>query len=177
MIKINLLPKKPAKKMILYDLYLFLFVVILNLAIVGGIYYKNEKNIAEYKKVIGNAKAEIASLENIYREYLNLEKEKQEIEKRIKAINDVKEGRALAARTLYDLTSVIKENVWLKSFKKDEDRFELEGRAMENESIADFVENLSKIPYMRNVELINVEDIAEEGIVVKKFLVRGNIIL
>lgn len=163
--------------MILYDLYLFLFVVILNLSIVGGIYYKNEKNIAEYNKVIGDAKAEIASLENIYREYLNLEKEKQEIEKRIKAINDVKEGRGLAARTLYDLTSVIKENVWLKSFKKDEDRFELEGRSMENESIADFVENLSKIPYMRNVELINVEDIAEEGIVVKKFLVKGNIIL
>lgn len=177
MIKINLLPKKLAKKMILYDLYLFLFVVILNLSIVGGIYYKNEKNIAEYNKVIGDAKAEIASLENIYREYLNLEKEKQEIEKRIKAINDVKEGRGLAARTLYDLTSVIKENVWLKSFKKDEDRFELEGRSMENESIADFVENLSKIPYMRNVELINVEDIAEEGIVVKKFLVKGNIIL
>ena len=121
MIKINLLPKKLAKKMILYDLYLFLLVVILNLSIVGGIYYKNEKNIAEYKKMIGDAKAEIASLENIYREYLNLEKEKQEIEKRIKAINDVKEGRALAARTLYDLTSVIKENVWLKSFKKDEE--------------------------------------------------------
>ena len=87
----------------------------------------------------------------------------------------MKAGRALAARILYDLPSIMRDNVWLKRFKKDGGLFELEGRSLENESIAEFVERLSKTPYYRNVELKNIEDVTEEGVVVKKFIVQGGV--
>jgi len=177
MIKVNLLPGKAKKDLLKIDLYLFFSVVILNLLIFGSIYYINASDISKYKKDIEKTKNEIASLQNIYNEYLAMEQEKKEIQRRIKAIDSIKEGRALSARILYDFTSVIKDNVWLKSLRKVDNKFELDGRSLENESISTLVENLSKIPYIKNVELRNVADTTEDGVTVKKFIISGDIVL
>lgn len=177
MIRINLLPKKPAKSVFKLDLYIFVLVAIINGLVIAGIYLSNSREIANYQTMIESAKKEIASLDGIYKEYLRIEKEKKEIGDRIKTIEGLKKGRALAARILYDLSDVVKENVWLRTLRRDDDRFELEGRSLENESISDFMETLAKIPYLKNVELRNVEDLVEGGIAVKKFVIYGNISL
>jgi Tfp pilus assembly protein PilN len=175
MIKINLLPRKAPKSPLKGDLYLLIVVFVLNILVLGFLYYDNEKDIADYRSKIENAKQEIASLDAIYKDYLRIENEKKEIAARIKTIEGLKEGRALTARMMYDLTSLVKDSVWLRTFKKDEDRFELEGRSLENESISDLIEGLSKIPYMKNVELRNVEDVVEGDMTVKKFIIYGNV--
>jgi Tfp pilus assembly protein PilN len=177
MIKINLLPRKARKGVFKYDLYILIFVVLVNFSVIGGIHYKNTSDIANYKKLIENTKKEIAGLDRIYKEYMSLEREKKGIKIRIQAIDNIKEGRALAARTLFDLTSIVKESVWLKKFAKKDDKFELEGRSLENESISDFIESISKIPYIKNVELKNIEDVNEGGVAIKKFIINGNISL
>jgi Tfp pilus assembly protein PilN len=175
MIKINLLPRKHRKKPLKIDLYIFLVVLVISVVAAGFIYYQNDRDITNSQNQIESAKKEIANLEGIYKDYLRMESEKKEIAARIKTIDSLKEGRALSARILYDLTSLIKESVWLRTFKKDEDRFEMEGRSLQNESISELIERLSGIPYMKNVELRNVEDVAEGGITVKKFVIYGNI--
>lgn len=175
MIKINLLPKKPIRAAFKYELHVFVLIIILNLLVLGLIYSINARQISNLKGNIERAKKEIASLDPIYKEYLSMEQEKKEIQRRIQAIDTIKKGRALAARTLYDLTSIVKESLWLKTFKKTENRFELEGRSVENEAISSFVESLSKVPYLSGVELKSVEDAAEEGLVLKKFIIQGNI--
>jgi Tfp pilus assembly protein PilN len=179
MIKINLLPtsKRIKPSALKYDLYLLIFVFIITMAVAGGIYYKNTQDITHYKDLIEKTKKDIASLQGIYNEYLAMEREKKEIQRRITAINKVKDGRILAARTLYDLTNSIQESVWLKSFKKTNDKFELEGRSLGTEPVSDFVDSISKIPYIRNVELKNVQDVSEEGLILKKFTIVGNISL
>jgi Tfp pilus assembly protein PilN len=92
-------------------------------------------------------------------------------------IEKIKEGRAVAPRILYDLSTLTKENVWLKRVSKDETKFSLEGRSIDNESICEFVESLSKLPYMTNVELKSVEDAAEGDATVKKFIVEAGVAL
>ena len=103
-----------------------------------------------------------------------IQEAKKEIERRIQTLNQLKSGRALAARSLYDISSIIKEGVWIKSFKKTDNKFEIEGRSFVNESISDFIESLSKMPYIKNVELKNVQDVNEEGLTIKKFIITGN---
>jgi Tfp pilus assembly protein PilN len=147
------------------------------LLVFGGSYYYNMNEIAKSKTMIENTKKEIQNLQQIYKEYRAMEQEKKEIQRRIVAIDSIKEGRALAARTMYDFSSIIKDNVWIKSFKKTEDKFMLEGRSLENESISTLVEALSKVPYIRNVELKGVEDTTEEGVVLKKFVINGDMFL
>ncbi len=175
MIKINLLPRKPKRAVRKYDIYVYVLVTLINGLVLGSLYYNNSRNIEQYKNMIGATKREIASLDPIYAEYVKLEKGRKETEKRINVIGSLKEGRALAARALYDLTAVVRENLWLKSFRKTQNRFELEGRSLENESISSFMESLARIPYLSSVELKNVEDVKDEGVTVKKFVVQGNI--
>jgi Tfp pilus assembly protein PilN len=177
MIKINLLPSKGKKDLLKIDLFLFFSIMIIAFLIFGGIYYINARDISNYKNKIEDMKKEIASLQSIYKEYLAMEQEKKEIQRRIKAIDGIKEGRALSARILYDLSSVIKDNVWLISFKKTDNKFELDGNSLENESISTLVESLSHIPYIKNVELKSVSDATEQGVTIKKFIISGDIVL
>ncbi len=175
MIRINLLPRKPRRRVLRYNMYVAILVTVANFAILGGLYFTNMRHIEAYSRMIASAKKEIASLDGVYAEYLKLERQKKEIGGKINAIGGLKGGRALAARTLYDLTSVVSESLWLKTFKKTQNRFEMEGRSPENESISSFMESLSGIPYMTNVELKNIEDVTEEGVVIKRFVIQGNI--
>jgi Tfp pilus assembly protein PilN len=177
MIRINLLPAKEKKDLFKYDLYMLLSFTVIALLVFGGIYYYNMKEISKHRVQIENTKKEIQNLQQIYKEYITMEQEKKEIQRRIKAINSIKEGRALAARTVYDLAGVIKNNVWIKSFKKTDGKFELDGRSLENESISELVEAMSRVPYIKNVELKSVGEVLEEGVAVKSFVIYGDISL
>lgn len=177
MIKINLLPKKSQKTLLRPDLYLLLFLCLLNALVMLGIYWSNANSISNRRAAIEKARREIASLDKTHKEYLFMEKEKKEIVRRLKVMDSLKEGRALAARTLHDLSAVMKERVWIKTFKKTEDAFEIEGRSLENDSISDFMETISSVPYFKNVELKRVEDVSEDGLMLKKFFLQGTIAL
>jgi len=177
MIKINLLPKKPVRAAFRYDIPLFLLIIVLNFLIIASFYFFNFRGVSNYKAKISAAKKEIAALDPIYQQYLSMEREMKEIRRRIQAIDGLKEGRALAARTLYDLSLHVKESLWLTSFKKTDSKFEMEGRSVENEAISSLMESLSKVPYMRGVELKSIQETAEQGIILKKFVIQGNISL
>jgi Tfp pilus assembly protein PilN len=175
MIKINLLPFKRKRASTLTkdirDLVILLIIVCIGF---GIYYYKLTNEIEEHKSNIATTKKEIQSLQPIAQEYKTIQEAKKEIQTRIQTLNQLKSGRALAARSLYDISSIIKEGVWIKSFKKTDNKFEIDGRSFVNESISDFIESLSKMPYITNIELKNVQDVNEEGLTIKKFIITGN---
>jgi len=174
MIKINLLPKKKIRKKVTFrGSYLFGFLLIVNFLALFLMYQRNAMDVANYEKMIEATKKEMVGMEKIRQEYQAMQKDKAEIERRLAAINALKEGRVLSARLLYDLASVVKENIWLKNFRKNENQFEIEGRSVESESISDFIETISQVPYIKDIELRRVEDVNEEGIIVKRFIIRG----
>ena len=45
-------------------------------------------------------------------------KERKEIAERIAVIDRIKEGRALAPRLLYDLSSLMTDNLWLRKVRQ-----------------------------------------------------------
>ncbi len=175
MIKINLLPFKRKKAASLGKDVRDLFILII-LGCIGFALYDMSlvREIDEIKGKIGAAKQEITRLKPLQQEHIQIQNAKKEIEKRIQTLNKLKAGRALAARSLYDLSNIIKEGVWIKTFKKTENKFEMEGRSFVNESISDFIESLSKLPYISNVELRNIQDVNEDGLTIKKFIITGN---
>lgn len=176
MIKINLLPRaKRERKAIDIDLYVLVATLIVSLGLVGGFYFKNANDIKKTRADIESVKQQITALGPIQQEFLALEKDKNEISRKLTVINKMKEGRALPPRILYDLSSLVKDNLWLKRLKKDDTKIEIEGRSADNESVCDFVDRLTKLPYVKNLELRSVEDVSEGGITVKKFVVDGSV--
>lgn len=178
MIKVNLLPYKRAKTSILkVNIVSFCLLLFIGNILFWSIYFYNWRDIDNYRINIAHTRTELSKLQPFYQEYQRIQQAKKEIERRIKVVNKLKSGRALAARSLFDLSTLMKEGVWLKSFKKKDDKFEIEGRSLVNESISDFMEMLAKLPYMKNVELKSIQDVKEEGLVIKKFIVQGNMSL
>jgi Tfp pilus assembly protein PilN len=176
MIKINLIPFKRKRASTLTKDIRDLILLLVFVGCAFGYYYfmMLRPEIEEQKSNIVTVKKEIQSLQPIAQEHKAIQEAKKEIERRIQTLNQLKSGRALAARSLYDISSIIKEGVWIKSFKKTDNKFEIDGRSFVNESISDFIESLSKMPYVTNVELRNVQDVSEEGLTIKKFIITGN---
>ncbi|OPY66520.1 MAG: Fimbrial assembly protein (PilN) [Syntrophorhabdaceae bacterium PtaU1.Bin034] len=176
MIRVNLLPgKEHEKSHVNLDFYILLAGLIFSLAVVAVVYTKNNKHIQTLQSEMASIKKQTALLQGIQKELLSIEKEKKEISRKIALMDTIKQGRAVAPRFLYDLSSLVKDNVWFKKLRKDEAKFEIEGRSVDNESICDFVDNLAKLPYLKNVELKSVEDITEAGVQAKKFVVEGGV--
>ena len=175
MIKINLLPFK-RKRATSIGKDIRDLAILLVLGCIGfGIYYIGLNNkIDDCKSSIRDGEKKIEALKPFQTEYLQIQNAKKEIQKRLQTLKKLQTGRALAARSFYDLASSIKEGVWLKSIKKNSDKFEMEGRSFVNESISDFIEMLSKLPYIRSVELKSIQDVNEEGLTIKKFIITGN---
>jgi type IV pilus assembly protein PilN len=178
MIKINLIPTKIRKKKeVNFELHLLVGTLLFSFLLIGGVYVKNTKDVGRLRDETAIVKQQTAALQPALKEFASIEKDKKEVTKRIAVISKIKEGRAIVPRILYDLSSIMKENVWLRKMVKDEGRFELEGRSVDNESICEFVERLSKLPYFTNVELKSVEDVTEAEMTVKKFRVEGGVAL
>ena len=178
MIKVNLLPyKKTRTSTLKINIVTFVLMLIIGNILFWSFYIYNQREINDYERNIQATKTELARLQPFYQEYQRIQQAKKEIERRIKVVNQLKAGRALAARSLFDLSTTMKEGVWLKSFKKKDDKFEIEGRSLVNESISDFMETLGRLPYMKSVELKSIQDVTEEGLVIKKFIVQGNMSL
>ena len=177
-IKINLIPGKVRRRKERgFDLHVLIGGLIFCALLMGGVYVKNTRDVSRLQSRIAASKQQEAALQAVYAEFQSLERDKKEIKTRLAVIEKIKEGRAIAPRILYDLSSLTKENVWLKRVSKDEARFSLEGRSVDNESICEFVESLSKLPYMTGVELRSVEDVTEADTVVKKFIVEAGVAL
>jgi type IV pilus assembly protein PilN len=174
MIKINLLPQRSyGQDGFRSDLFIFPAILVLTCALVGGVFLKNNRDVARLRSDAAALRLQAASLQGIYKEFLAMGKEKKEIAERVAVIDRIKEGRALASRLLYDLSSLTTENLWLRKVHKVEMKFDIEGRSIDNESICGFVEGLSRLSYMKNVELKSVEDVTEAGMTVKKFILVG----
>ncbi|MCS7281371.1 MAG: PilN domain-containing protein [Desulfobacterota bacterium] len=177
MIRINLLPVPEKRPTTIIDLQIFSFLLFLGLVIVGILLYSTNKRISELSSRIEETKKRIESLDSVYKEYITMEREKKEIQKRLTIVQTIKKGRALPARIMYDISGIVKETIWLRSIKKVDAQIVIEGRSIESESVADFMEQFSKLPYVRNVELLSVEETVEEGLPVKKFILQGEITL
>jgi type IV pilus assembly protein PilN len=176
MIKINLLPKTiRQKKEFNLDLYIFVAVALVALGLVGGIYIKNTKDISSIMIITESLKKEVTNLAPLDKEFAAIEKDKKDVANKLSAIAKISEGRAIAPKLLYDLSSIIRDTMWLKTLRKDGNKLYIEGRSVDNESISDFVERLSKLPYVKDLELRSVEDASEGGITVKKFAIDGSV--
>ena len=176
MIKINLLPKTQRQKSELnFDLYILVAVVAVTLLATGVMYTRNGSKIEQTQNIVAALQQKVAALRPVEKELAELEKAKKDVSTKLAVIAKISEGRAIAPKLLYDLSSLVRETMWLKGLRKDGTKLHIEGRSIDNESICDFVERLSKLPYVTDLELRSVEDTAEGGITVKKFVIDGNV--
>jgi len=158
MLKINLLPVRQLKKRAkarnqLFGM-VFLFVLVLAvLGVTGVLQAQKISNLQSDIKVLGKEKDSYTpTLKKIER----LKKEREELVRKTEIIKKLKTDSSLTVRTLDEVaTRIDNQRMWLISLQQQNSSLRLSGVALDNQTIAQFMDNLKESPFVQDVSLTN----------------------
>lgn len=171
MIEINLMPLKEVRRRETkrFQKSVSLLLAILLLLVIFYLKWSAQQREKDLDRRISDVKAEIARLDKVVGEVSKLKKEKEALKQRLEIAEGLEKGRLSAAMILNDLSRNIPDKLWLESLKKQEDRIEINGIALDDETIADFMIALKSSPYVKDVELSLIKKQPVEDVALRKF--------
>lgn len=113
--------------------------------------------------IANNIRSDITTLNSIKKknapilaEIKSLEKKKKELQRRISVIEKLKKSSSLTVRIMDQVADLVdNERMWITSFQQRGGSLSLQGIALDNRSIADFMKALEKSPYI-NSQSVNL---------------------
>ena len=179
MIKVNLLLARKEKKKVgikKEGVVLILAVVLLGL-VLGGIQWKMSSDKADLIARIEGKKKEIARFRALTAEVSKAKDDQKSLQEKLNVINTLKKEKGSPARILDELSIYKPEKIHLDSLKKEGAKLGIEGIALDDETIANFMTNLRKSKLFKNVDLIVSEQSELSKIKLKKFTLSCEIFL
>ena len=170
--RINLLPREKVKKKSPYfDQAAFaVALVFLAILIVIGIWFYLQKSADALDKKILDNKNELQKLKKNEEKIAEHKKYTAVLEEKVKVIEQLEENKSGPAKILASLaTGIVPGRMWLTTLKCQGAKVTLEGVAVDNETIAQFMTNLEDSPEFENVELQFAEETKVEDYLFKKF--------
>jgi type IV pilus assembly protein PilN len=105
---------------------------------------KEEKEAQDQE--IAVAQAEVARLESVLKKVEDYKAKKAALETKIGIINDLKQNQRGPVRVMDYISKALPELLWLDRMTMDDASINLEGRAFNTNAVANFIENLDKVP-------------------------------
>jgi type IV pilus assembly protein PilN len=172
MLKINLLPvrqlKKRAKAKQQLSGMVILFVMILaSLVATGVLQVQKIKNLETEISDLNKKKESYAPTLN---KIAQLKKDKEELARKTEIINKLKSNSSLTVRILDEVaTRVDKQRMWLEALQQQESSLALSGVALDNQTVAQFMDSLKESPFVKDVTLTNSSQKVVSGRNLKSF--------
>jgi len=178
MIKINLLLARKEKRKggLKKEFIVLILSVVLLLAILVFIQWGLNKKLEDTVAQNAQKRQEIAKYKSLTTEVEKKKQEQKMLQSRLDIINSLRKDKARAAMVMDELSVDKPEKLQLESLKKDGARLGIEGIALDDETIANFMTNLRKSKLFKNVDLIVSEQIEQSKMKMKKFVLSCEII-
>ena len=179
MIKINLVKDKKKgrgripvpREMIVFILSMLVVLALLFVVqwFIGG---EKDKTLAQ----ISNTKKEIEYYKSLKTEFEKAKEQQKILQDKLNVINLLRKEKSSSAKILDELSIDKPEKVYFESVKKDGSKLGIEGVALDDETVANFMTSLRKSKLFKNVDLIVSEQIEVSKIPLKKFILSCEII-
>jgi len=157
MIKINLFPFRAAriKENIRRQVTIYILSVIF-LILASSYFYLDLNNKVKTLREEQNVKQkEMDSFKDTNTKIAALKKTIAEVEVKLKTIKRLEKGKTGPVRLLDDIAmSVPKDKLWLTTLKEQRGTLILNGTAMDNETVADFMDRLKNTGSIHSVQLV-----------------------
>jgi len=178
MIKINLLLARKEKKKvgIRKELVILILSVALLFVLLVVIQRITDKEMEDTLVQISETKKEINYYKSLMTEVTKAKEAQKILQDKLNIINSLRKGKASPARVLDELSIDKPEKIQLESLKKEGSRLGIEGIALDDETVANFMTNLRKSKLFKNVDLIVTEQTELNKIKLKKFVLSCEII-
>lgn len=167
MIRINLLPYREEKKkasaqrqMVIGAVSLALFLLLLTL-----FHLRISRGVAELEAEVEAARSRLTALTAVTGNLEKFKADKETLERKIGIIQDLEKDRGHAARIMDELASRISpQTEWLTGITKKGAKLRVEGVAVNNPAIAQFMRRLENSPYIGTVDLIASRQTTVSGV-------------
>ncbi len=183
MIRINLLPFRAARKKenVRRQVSVFLLSLVLVLIVLGWIHFYLQSKQKKLSTNVAEVKKELQLYKKKDREIKTLRQKLKTLEQRKKVIEGLEANRFKPVHVLDNLTQkVVPGRMWLNKMTLRNNRMELAGIAVDNNTVANFMDNLETIPKMqrankppkplyRRVRLTSVQSQKVRNVGMKKF--------
>jgi type IV pilus assembly protein PilN len=178
MIHINLLPVRQIRKKIearnkVIGLGLtFLVVLILLGAVSLGLGFK----VGELKASIASLQKEKAKYQTTINQIEQLKKDQALLETKLNTISQLKKGSQLTVRVMDELAKLTPSSrLWINSMSFNGSILRISGIALDNATIADFMETIVTSPFFATAELSGTSTTGYQGRQLKSFSLTINV--
>ncbi len=105
-----------------------------------------DKRVEAKTQEVAAAQREVDALASVIKEVEDYKAKKAELERKIGIINDLKANQRGPVRVMDYISRALPELLWLDRLKMTTDTIEIEGRAFNTNAVANFIDNLDKVP-------------------------------
>ena len=182
MIKINLLPigRRPVEERIRKEISVFILLIGFSLAIMAYFHIGHTGEIKQITAEKGTVDKEIRRYQDRQKQLNELKKKEEMMRQKLKVIENLSQNRDLPVRVLDELAIRIpSDKMWIKSLTQKGNVLSLSGVARGNETIAQFMEELARSPYIdaNEVVLKQSRQVNIQGYKLKNFNLSAKIII
>jgi type IV pilus assembly protein PilN len=183
MIRINLLPFRAARKKenIRRQVSVFMLSLALVLIVLGYFHFYLQSKHKKMTTNVANVKEELELYKKKDREIKDLRRKLQTLKQRKSVIDGLEAKRFKPVHVLDSLTQkIVPERMWLTNLSLKGNRMQLSGIAVDNNTVANFMDNLETIPKLvkpgqkeaplyERVQLTSVQRQGVRNVNMKKF--------
>ena len=178
MIRINLLPVRELTAEVgrRQELLVAGLSLTLTVALVVGLYLFQSFRLYGLSTEAGSLKKEIEVLNVQLKEVGDLQQKVKALEEKIKVIDDLTKKKVGPVKIMESLSLATPPRLWLTEFRESGGNLTISGLAVDNQTVADFLKSLSTFVYFANVDLVETTQEEKEGIPLKKFSIRSQLL-
>jgi type IV pilus assembly protein PilN len=129
------------------------------LAAAGYWWYLNGK-LKEKQEEVVQAQKEVDALQAVIKEVEDYKRKKKNLADKIAVINELKSNQRGPVRVMDYISRALPELLWLDRMKMSASAIEIDGRAFNPNAVANFMDNLDKVPEFKEPVL---KDTSAEG--------------
>lgn len=178
MIRINLLPVREISAEFgrRQELIVAGVCLALSLVVVAGLYLVQFRTVSRLEADLASLTQEITTLNTKAKGVGDIEKKVMELREKLKVIEDLNKKKTGPVHVMESLSSALPARLWLTQFRETSGNVTMDGLAIDNQTIADFLKALARSPYFQDVELIETSQVEQEGVALKKFSLNSKLL-
>jgi type IV pilus assembly protein PilN len=175
MIRINLLPVKELKAEVSRRRELTLGGVVLGstVLVLAGLYLYQFYRLSTLNSELVELRGEIQALNVKIQQVGDLQNKIKEFKSKNKIIEDLEKKKVGPVRVMESLSAAAPPSLWLTEFKDTGGNLVINGQAMDNQTVADFLKALASSSYFKNVELVETAQGGPAAGTYKKFSIKS----
>jgi len=158
------------------EFVILILAVGLLLILLAALNWKIGKEKEDMVAQISETKKEIARYKSLAVEVTKAKEAQKVLQDKLNIINSLRKGKETPVRVLDEISVDKPEKLQLELMKKEGSKLAIEGIALDDETIVQFITNLKKSKLFKNVDLIVSEQIEQNKIKLKKFILSCEII-